>query len=141
MVIKESILPGVVGLVIGIVLTAFIAGYSVNSGNRNVMSMMGMDTAKVSSASSHDEMPMSQMTAQLKNKSGDDFDKAFVEMMISHHQGAVEMAELAAGRAKHDEIITLSKDIIFAQNEEIDDMKDWQKNWGYTADEMMQRMH
>ena len=30
----------------------------------------------------------------LKNKTGDDFDKAFIEQMIIHHQGAIEMATL-----------------------------------------------
>lgn len=137
----KTILIGAAGVLIGIVLMGFAAGLSVNSSNQGMMRMMGIDTSRINMASSHDEMSMSQMTAQLENKSGDDFDKAFIEMMISHHRGAVEMAELVENRARHDELRTMSKDIISAQTQEISDMQKWQKDWGYSADEMMQQMH
>ncbi|MEK7059144.1 MAG: DUF305 domain-containing protein [Patescibacteria group bacterium] len=138
---KKLVLFGISGLVAGIVLTALVAGYSVNNDKQGMMKMMGMDTSKVSSVSSHDEMSMSQMTEQLKSKTGDEFDKAFVEMMISHHEGAVDMAELIPSRAKHDELKKMGDDIISAQTKEIADMKQWQQDWGYSADEMMEQMH
>ena len=81
------------------------------------------------------------MSEQLENLSGDDFDKAFIEMMIAHHQGAIDMAELSPDRAKHDEVKKLSEDIISAQQKEIADMKQWQEDWGYSSDDMMQMMH
>lgn len=75
-----------------------------------------------------------QMSADsLKGKTGDDFDAAFISEMIAHHEGAVEMAKLSAANAKHDEIKQLSNDIIAAQEKEISQMKQWQKDWGYTA--------
>jgi uncharacterized protein (DUF305 family) len=40
-------------------------------------------------------MTMDDMTAALKNKNGKDFDKTFIETMIPHHQGAIDMANLA----------------------------------------------
>ena len=138
---KKLVLFGISGLVAGIVLTALVAGYSVNNDKQGMMKIMGMDTSKVSSVSSHDEMSMSQMTEQLKSKTGDEFDKAFVEMMISHHEGAVDMAELIPSRAKHDELKKMGDDIISAQTKEIADMKQWQQDWGYSADEMMEQMH
>ena len=72
---------------------------------------------------------MADMNAELQGKTGDDFDKAFISEMVVHHQGAVEMAELALKHAKHQEIKDLAKAIITAQNKEIADMKAWAKSW------------
>lgn len=72
---------------------------------------------------------MANMNAELEGKTGDDFDKAFLAEMIVHHQGAVEMAELATTNAEHVEIKNLANAIISAQNKEIGDMKVWLKNW------------
>lgn len=140
---KESIVTGVIGLLLGVVIAGFAAGQAVNNNNTGMMRMMGMHTndSTQQTATNHGEMSMSKMTEQLKNKTGDDFDKAFVEMMISHHEGAVAMAELIPSRAKHDEVKKLGEAIISAQTKEIADMKQWQQDWGYSSDEMMQMMH
>ena len=140
---KESIVTGVIGLLLGVVIAGFAAGQAVNNNNTGMMRMMGMHTndSTQQTATNHREMSMSEMTEQLKNKTGDDFDKAFVEMMISHHEGAVAMAELIPSRAKHDEVKKLGEAIISAQTKEIADMKQWQQDWGYSSDEMMQMMH
>lgn len=49
----------------------------------------------------------------------EDVNQAFAEMMISHHEGAIAMAELATDRAEHSEIRELSVKIIEAQTREI----------------------
>lgn len=72
---------------------------------------------------------MMDMNAALRGKRGDDFDRAFLTEMIVHHEGAVEMAELALQNAKHQEIKDLASAIIAAQNKEIGDMKTWLKDW------------
>ncbi|MES2436769.1 MAG: DUF305 domain-containing protein [Patescibacteria group bacterium] len=72
---------------------------------------------------------MDHMNANLEGKTGDAFDQAFLEEMIVHHEGAVEMAEAALTNAKHPEIKKLSQDIITAQKKEIADMKAWLKAW------------
>ena len=77
------------------------------------------------------DMSMSQMTGSLQAKQGDDFDQAFISAMIEHHQGAVDMAKLSASNAKHDDIKQLSLGVIAAQEKEIDQMKQWQIDWGY----------
>jgi uncharacterized protein (DUF305 family) len=79
----------------------------------------------------HDSM--SSMVAELQGQRGDDFDKAFIEGMIVHHQGAIDMAELAEGQAKHREIKDLSKAVIEAQSKEIEEMRHWQQDWGYVS--------
>jgi uncharacterized protein (DUF305 family) len=72
---------------------------------------------------------MDSMNAELKGKTGDAFDQAFLSEMIVHHQGAVGMAEAALTNAKHPEIKQLAQEIITAQNKEIAEMQQWQKNW------------
>ena len=72
---------------------------------------------------------MQSMNAELQGKTGDSFDQAFLSEMIIHHEGAVEMAQLALTNAKHQEIKDLAKAIIAAQNKEIADMKGWMKAW------------
>ena len=140
---KESIMVGIIGLLAGLLIAGVIAVLAVNNDNHSMMRMMGMDTnhSHQQDAENHGEMSMSEMTEQLKNKTGDDFDKAFIEMMISHHEGAVAMAELIPSRAKHDEVKQLGEAIIEAQTKEIKDMKQWQQDWGYTSNEIMKMMH
>lgn len=81
--------------------------------------------------SNSSDMSMEQMTEQLADKQGDDFDSAFLQYMTEHHDGAIEMARLAETRATHEEIKQLSKGVIAAQEKEIDQMQLWQKEWGF----------
>lgn len=140
---KESIIYGVIGLLAGILLAGMTAVMAVNNDNHTMMNRMGMnaDHSHREEAESHAEMSMSEMTEDLKNKSGDDFDKAFIEMMIVHHEGAISMAELIPERAKHDEIKKLGVDVISAQTKEIQDMYQWQALWGYEPAESERMMH
>lgn len=59
-----------------------------------------------------------------------DADTAFAQMMIVHHQGAIEMAELAVERASSPEVKELASGIAAAQQPEIDTMTGWLKEWG-----------
>ena len=47
----------------------------------------------------------------------------FAQMMITHHEGAIAMAELAADNAEHDELKDLAQQIISAQEREIEVMR------------------
>ena len=60
-----------------------------------------------------------------------DFDKAFIEEMIPHHQMAVMMASMLKSSTNRDEMRKLADDIITAQTSEIDQMRQWYINWGY----------
>jgi uncharacterized protein (DUF305 family) len=57
------------------------------------------------------------------------FDQQFIDMMVPHHQGAVEMALIAQGRAEHPEIQQMAKAIIGAQEQEITQMQQWRQAW------------
>jgi uncharacterized protein (DUF305 family) len=58
-----------------------------------------------------------------------EFDQQFIDMMVPHHQGAVEMALIAQSRAEHQEIKSLVADVIRSQSDEIDQMKAWRLAW------------
>ena len=139
---KEAALYGIIGLLVGLLVAGYAAGYAVNNNHNSMMRMMGMDTAKINvPATNHSEMSMAEMTEQLEGLQGDEFDKAFIEMMIAHHEGAVDMAEIIPARALHSEVKSLGEAIISAQTKEIVEMKQWQQDWGYSANEAMQMMH
>lgn len=140
---RENTMFGLIGLLLGVIIAGFVAGQAVNNNNTSMMRMMGMNTEQeqTDTVTDHNTMSMAEMSQQLEGLSGDDFDKAFVEMMIAHHEGAIDMAELIPSRAKHDEIKILGKAIIAAQTKEINDMRVWQGLWGYQPDEATEMMH
>ncbi|MFI9595417.1 DUF305 domain-containing protein [Nonomuraea sp. NPDC052265] len=69
-------------------------------------------------------------SAQPSRGSFNDADVMFAQMMIPHHQQAVEMAELAPRRAEDPEIKELAAEIKAAQDPEIQTMKGWLAEWG-----------
>ena len=144
---KENWLFGLLGLLLGIVLTAVYVNIAVNRHHSGMMRMMGMgnmaqmmekagnnpdvtdehhDEAYDSRVMSH---AMNEMMQGLESQTGDAFDKAFLEQMIIHHEGAIEMAGKAIKNGKHEEIKTMANDIISAQTKEISQMKQWQEQW------------
>lgn len=75
---------------------------------------------------------MDGMTQALRGKSGDDFDRSFISLMIEHHQSAIDMAQPGASNAQREEVRQLTKDIVSAQTKEIKQMRQWQNDWGYS---------
>jgi uncharacterized protein (DUF305 family) len=59
-----------------------------------------------------------------------DVDTEFVQMMIVHHEGAIEMAEDVARRTSSEEIRQLAQEISAAQGPEIVQMTSWLRTWG-----------
>ena len=57
-------------------------------------------------------------------------DVAFAQGMIVHHQGAIEMAQLAEGRAEEPRVLDLAGRIEAAQDPEIQTMTGWLEDWG-----------
>jgi len=55
--------------------------------------------------------------------SANPIDRAFAADMISHHEGAIEMAEVARERGDHREVRQLAADIIVAQKAEISTLR------------------
>lgn len=136
---ENATLYGIIGFLGGIVLTVFFSSSAVNSNNTAMMRMMGMNTQVNSMVKDVSEKghgmglgsSMDEMMDSMRGTNGGDFDKAFIEAMIPHHQGAIEMAKEAQNKASHDEIKKMAEDIISAQTAEINMMRQWQKEWGY----------
>jgi uncharacterized protein (DUF305 family) len=63
------------------------------------------------------------------------FDRAFIDGMVPHHEGAIEMAKAAkdAGLAEP-ELIEIADAIVDTQQREIDEMKDWRAEWFGSAE-------
>lgn len=62
--------------------------------------------------------------------SGDEFDRAFIDAMVPHHQSAIAMATAAkeAGLSQPD-LVKVADDILATQQLEINQMKDWRGEW------------
>ena len=103
---------GVGGLVLGIVLTWVFATSAVNGNRVGMMNMMGLRSGSYN-----------------QNLMASNIDQHFIEQMIPHHDDAISMANIALTKAEHREIKDLSQNIIKAQTEENDMMKEWYKSW------------
>lgn len=74
----------------------------------------------------HDDMP-GMMTSEdmeaLENASDAEFQDMWLEMMIEHHEGAIEMAETEQEDGQFNDAVDLAGQIIDAQQQEIDTMQ------------------
>jgi uncharacterized protein (DUF305 family) len=66
-----------------------------------------------------DEATMSK----LKSLNGAEFDKLWLESMISHHQGAIEMAKAEIANGDNVDAKSLAQNIVTTQEGEIGQMK------------------
>ncbi len=63
------------------------------------------------------------MASEMLMENGKYSDERFIDAMVPHHQGAVEMAEVALENAEHEEIKKLSRNIISTQQAEIKELE------------------
>lgn len=65
-----------------------------------------------------------------------EYDLRFIDAMIPHHRGAIDMANEALQKSQRAEIKSLSQNIIEAQNREENElMRNWRKAWYPNAPE------
>lgn len=132
------------GVVFLTLIVGLIAGFAIGSDSYSRNGHFGyenkknheMKDGKMMMGESHDmsmEGMMEQMSSNLLGKTGDAFDRAFLEGMIPHHLGAVEMAKLVLQNSKRPELLKLANDIISAQNKEIQMMTLWKNTWFKTS--------
>ncbi|WP_017302407.1 DUF305 domain-containing protein [Nodosilinea nodulosa] len=77
-----------------------------------------------------DEAMISSMRMDMDLGGADDeFDRRFLDAMISHHEGAVAMAKDLKEKSDRPELKALADDIIASQQAEIDQMKQWRQAW------------
>jgi uncharacterized protein (DUF305 family) len=97
------------------------AGHGEHGNAKESGGMAGMDHSNMD----HGSMGMGPggMAQKMVMENGKYSDKAFIDAMVPHHQGAVEMAEVALENAEHEEIKQLSQNIISTQRAEIEQLK------------------
>lgn len=110
---NKSAIIGVVMLIAGFAL-GYVAAPTATPMDHSAMSM---------------EDTMSSMTADLKGKSGEPLERAFLTGMIEHHQGAIEMAAYLKAGTNRPELLKMADDIMRVQTEEVRMMQDWQQQW------------
>jgi uncharacterized protein (DUF305 family) len=84
--------------------------------------MAGMDHGDMGGMD-HGSMMPEDMAREMVAPNGEYSDERFIDAMVPHHQGAVEMAEVALENAEHEQIRRLAEDIITAQQAEIEELK------------------
>ena len=88
----------------------------------------GMDHGAMDMPGMMSETDM-RVLMSLKNA---DFDREFIQMMTSHHRGAIEMANTELRDGSLPEVKRLAQQVIDAQQAEIDQFKQWQAEWQST---------
>lgn len=121
---SHSLLMVVVGACIGGVITLFLTSTSPVVTTEPSESPTTQVSHRVSQ-----QLALDDMLVGLENKTGDEFDRAFIREMILHHQGAVLMANVAMEEATREEIKKLAAEIVSSQTAEIELMNQWQKTW------------
>ena len=72
---------------------------------------------------------MNMDMSHMQSMSGNAHDTMFIDMMIPHHQGAIDMSRDALTKAEHQELKDMAQKIIADQQKEIDQMKQWKEKW------------
>lgn len=120
---NNVLIVGLLSLVLGLTV-GYITGTN---------SYRSFETAKESDKGANDYTSMhgamDGMTLGLSGKTGDEMDKAFLNEMIVHHEGAIEMAQALLKETKRPELLKLGNDITTAQTQEIQMMKEWRNAW------------
>ncbi|MFT3744139.1 MAG: DUF305 domain-containing protein [Pyrinomonadaceae bacterium] len=125
-----------------ITISAFAAALSAcgsGANTNNSMSHANMDHS-VASPQAQDknlargeQMDHSTMDHSAMKSSPDaakaEYDVQFLDTMIVHHQGAVDMAKLIPGKALNGELKKLGIQIISSQEKEIAAMREWRAKW------------
>ncbi len=83
--------------------------------------MQGMDHKSMGHGDMGSEGAMAASEMLMEN--GEYSDERFIDAMAPHHQGAVEMAEVALVRAEHPELRQLAQNIIADQSAEIERLR------------------
>jgi uncharacterized protein (DUF305 family) len=113
---KTGVLVAIIG-----VLLAIILGISINGNNdEGFFGMHGNDSMGM-----HNNSRAATYTGA---------DEMFLQMMIPHHQQAIDISNIALKTSKDSELLALAGTIIKAQTAETVQMKSWLKDAGATTE-------
>ncbi len=100
----------------------------VGCSSRSSSQMPGHNMPMGDSMPMADQMGDHMMTMELGPKDAE-FDLRFIDGMMLHHQGAINMAEAALQNSQRPEVKELAQNIIAAQEGEIAKMQQWRQAW------------
>jgi uncharacterized protein (DUF305 family) len=86
-------------------------------------SALAGDVAAEAPYLAQNDAAMARMMAGMAVKPTGDVDRDFVDMMVPHHQGAIDMAEAVLRYGHNEAIRRLAQEIIVTQQEEIAAMR------------------
>jgi uncharacterized protein (DUF305 family) len=123
--------------IIFLILFVFMLGVNINNNksydksknNTKIHDMHTMPDGSMMPNHSNMHSMMGDMSARMQGKTGDDLDKIFLEDMIIHHEGAVDMALILKDKTARPELKKMAEDIIAVQNKEIEMMQGWLAEW------------
>lgn len=121
---KHAIAGLLLAAVLG--LTTACGGSGGSGGGHDAMDMgNGSGSNGGEEQSDHGGMDMANGSAdEMVMEDGEYSDEMFIDMMVPHHRDAIEEAEVALENAEHDGLRQFSRDIISAQESEIEQLKD-----------------
>lgn len=109
----------------GLVLTATLAACADQSTTPPAATTSSTSSTSATATESASASASSEVAAD-----HNDQDTTFAQMMIIHHEGAIEMSQLAIEQAETPEVVALAERIAEAQGPEIDEMTAWLSAWG-----------
>ncbi|MEH2235156.1 DUF305 domain-containing protein [Nostoc sp.] len=113
---------------LALTLTAIASGGGLITACTNTASQ-NQSQAPTATATNTSDKQMNNSMAMDLGPADANLDLRFIDAMIPHHQGAVEMAKEAQQKSKRPEIKKLADNIIKSQNQEITQMKQWRQAW------------
>ncbi|MCW5314983.1 DUF305 domain-containing protein [Nostoc sp. KVJ3] len=121
---------------LALIFSAIASAGGLMTGCTSTASQNQSQAPKTTTTNANDEQMMNHGGGMMNHSMGMDlgpadanFDLRFIDAMIPHHQGAVEMAKEAQQKSKRPEIKKLADNIIKSQNQEITQMKQWRQAW------------
>jgi uncharacterized protein (DUF305 family) len=82
------------------------------------------------------------MTAsEMLMEDGEYSDERFIDAMVPHHQGAIDMAEVALENAEHPELLQLAQNVVSTQQAEIEELREIKEQEFGTSEVPTQMSH
>ncbi|MEH2181635.1 DUF305 domain-containing protein [Nostoc sp.] len=114
---------------LALTFTAIASGGGLITGCANTVSQNQSQAPKETATNVNDKQMMNHSMGMDLGPADANLDLRFIDAMIPHHQGAVEMAKEAEVKSKRPEIKKLADNIIKSQKQEITQMKQWRQAW------------
>lgn len=130
-VLTVSLLTLLIGLFVGYTLAprTIINPDEMSEMHEEMEKMMGSHNDSEISADGTMGHAMDDMMLGLRGKTGEAYEKAFLEGMIVHHIGAIDMAEELLEQTDRPELVKMANDIISVQSQEVEMMEQWLSDW------------